>query len=569
MMRPTAILLGASLFHAHGGRVQRRSLKLGSGRPTTKEVAGIPIFNYQLSHMDGPQVAAVQDWVVVFQPGTTDDDIQALCTPLGKACEMVGHPDGGGMPFLRLQGSEAALEDFLVTAGKSAKYVEPDSMTFKIPDFEDSFSDSDSASTAAQLQSWTWGLERIAAPDRATTGRGTHVYVLDTGVRVTHREFEGRAIPLADSTSGVTVPCAGDQACAADLDGHGTHCAGTVGGAKVGVAPGAYIYGMKVFADDGRGSWSWLYGALDFVVTNGMHPAVGSMSLGSKGNVMGIKDSIDAAVAAGVTVVVAAGNENDDACNYSPGFVSSAIAVGSSDSTDRRSWFSNYGSCVDIWGPGGAILSAGHKSDTDTKTLSGTSMACPHVAGAAALLLQEDPSLTPADIRDILLSRASVEFLTGLKEGDTNKLLYVGASPAPSTTTPAPTPAGPCGSNAFGPNPDGDCRCYDPQRCYMNGAMGCNYSATAERGWLNNYSFGLSCSDCACGDVTTPAPTPAPACPSRSTGPRANGDCRCIDPEQCYENGVKGCTYSATASRGWLNNWFFLYNCTGCACGPA
>jgi len=532
---------------------------MGSMEPTTKEVAGIQILNYQLANLAiGAQAAALQDWVVVFQPGTKDDKIQSLCTPLGKACEMVGHPDGGGMPFLRLQGSEADLHDLLVIAGKSAKYVEPDSTMSKIPDFEDALGD-----TAMQLP---WGLERIAAPDRATTGQGAHVYVLDTGVRVSHREFEGRAVPAADTTSGVNVPCAGDQACAPDLDGHGTHCAGSIGGNQFGVAPGANLYSIKVIADDGRGSWSWLYAALDFVVTDGNKPAVASMSLGSKSQVNGIRDSVDAAVTAGVTVVVAAGNENDDACGYSPAYVPSTISVGSSDSTDRRSWFSNYGSCVDIWGPGSAILSAGHKTDRQSKTLSGTSMACPHVAGAAALLLEANPSLSPAAIRSSLLSRASVDFLVDLKDGDTNKLLYVGASPTPSTT---PRPVGPCGSSAYGPNKNGDCRCWDPLRCYEDGVAGCTYSVTEEKGWRNDYYHSLNCTGCQCGEVTTPAPTPAPSCPSFSTGPSMGGDCRCINPEQCYENGVKGCTYSATASKGWLNNWFFLFNCTGCACGPA
>merc|ERR1712050_430080 len=162
-----------------------------------------------------------------------------------------------------------------------------------------------------------------------------------------------------------------------------------------------------------------------------------------------MKDAVDAATNAGVTVVVAGGNSNRDACGFSPAFVPSAITVGSTDSRDRRSSFSNYGACTNIWAPGSSILSAGHRSDSATATFSGTSMACPHVSGAAALVLGADNSKNPAKVLQELLDNAALDTLSDLKAGDTNAMLYVGAGgapPTPPTPAPAPTPAptGPC-----------------------------------------------------------------------------------------------------------------------------
>merc|ERR1719454_2389424 len=138
------------------------------------------------------------------------------------------------------------------------------------------------------------------------------------------------------------------------------HCAGTAGGSTYGVAPSAQVRSVKVLSDQGSGSWSWSYSALDWLATGGVRPAVASMSLGGSGTQQAMKDAVDAAVASGVTVVVAAGNDNSDACGFSPAYVPSAVTVGSTDSNDARSYFSNYGTCVDIWGPGSSVLSAGH-----------------------------------------------------------------------------------------------------------------------------------------------------------------------------------------------------------------
>merc|ERR1719166_667695 len=170
------------------------------------------------------------------------------------------------------------------------------------------------------------------------------------------------------------------------------------------------------------------------------------MSLGGSGADPGYTTVIDAAVEAGVTIVVAAGNSNSDACNFSPAFAANAITVGSTTSTDSRSSFSNYGTCVQIWAPGSSVVSASSSSDTGTRSLSGTSMACPHVSGAAALVLGVDPSKNSAAVLDELLTDAWYDAISDLRAGDTNALLYLIPGGAPPTTTPVPTPAPPPGT---------------------------------------------------------------------------------------------------------------------------
>merc|ERR1719422_2974819 len=252
-----------------------------------------------------------------------------------------------------------------------------------------------------------WGLVRVGTSRRGRTGDGVTVFILDTGVRVTHQDFGGRGIPTLDMTSGSPVECYGSTSCAADNQGHGTHCAGTAVGSSYGVAPGATVRSIKVLSDQGSGSWSWSYGALDWLASSSIRPAIGSMSLGGSGTQQAMKDAVDAATNAGVTIVVAGGNSNSDACNFSPAFVPNAITVGSTTSRDARSSFSNYGSCTNIWAPGSSILSAGHRSNTATATMSGTSMACPHVSGAAAVLFSANRNLDLAGVEALMKAKAT------------------------------------------------------------------------------------------------------------------------------------------------------------------
>merc|ERR1719251_646273 len=312
------------------------------------------------------------------------------------------------------------------------------------------------------VQAVTWGLNRVAADQRAYTGDGSYVFVLDTGVRSTHVEFGGRASSSLDMSEG-GVECNGDLSCAADNQGHGTHCAGSAAGATFGVAPGAMVRSVKVLGDNGSGSWSWSYGAMDWVATNTQYrPAIASMSLGGSGTQNAMRTAVDSAVNAGVVVVVAGGNENSDACNFSPAFVPSAITVGSTTSRDVRSSFSNYGSCTDIWAPGSDVRSAQHTSDTGTVSFSGTSMACPHVAGGAALVLELNPRYSASQVVNTLLADAATNYITGLYQSDTNKLLYV-ASDAPPPLGSAPPP---------GSNPP-SCPSYCSWFCIGSACSGC------------------------------------------------------------------------------------------------
>jgi len=289
-------------------------------------------------------------------------------------------------------------------------------------------------------------------------------------------------------SSGSLVECNGNLDCAADAQGHGTHCAGSVGGNTYGVAPSAQLRSIKVLSDQGSGSWSWSYSALDYLASSSVRPAVASMSLGGSGQVQGMKDAVDAAVAAGVTVSVAAGNDNSDACGFSPAYVPSAISVGSMTSSDGRSYFSNYGTCVAIWAPGSSVVSASHTSDSGTSTKSGTSMACPHVSGAAALVLGRDGSKGPSAVLSDLMANAERNAISDLNSGDTNALLNVAGEGAP------PSPAGCPSEFSTGPDSDGDCMCNSGSSCYQGGILGCTISyGHKSRGW-----FLPTCYNCAC-----------------------------------------------------------------------
>merc|ERR1719343_1722107 len=283
--------------------------------------------------------------------------------------------------------------------------------------------------------------------------------------------------------------------CALDTNGHGTHCAGTAGGKVYGVAKKATLHAMRVCCGDG----SNIYGGMDFIAQNAIQPAVVTMSLGSYSTPEASRVAVDAVVASGVTVVVSAGNRGTPSCEKSYTFIASAIGVGASTSTNSRASFSNYGECNAIFAPGVSTLSASHTSDTGSSTKSGTSMAAPLVAGATALLLEEDSTRNPENIRELLRSRAQANALARLKAGDPNLLLWVGATPAP---VPAPTPPPPpsvCPEDTTsGPDSDGDCQCNSGLTCYEGGSSGCTFSYTATYGFKSTRWFLPTCSACQC-----------------------------------------------------------------------
>jgi serine protease len=282
----------------------------------------------------------------------------------------------------------------------------------------------------------TWGLDRIDQRDRPLNGTYTYetsasnvnVYVIDTGIRATHTEFGGRV--SADFTA------ISDGNGANDCNGHGTHVAGTIGGATYGVAKAVALHAVRVLDCNGSGSTSGVIAGVDWVTANRILPAVANMSLGG-GASTALDDAVRRSVAAGVTYAIAAGNSNADACSSSPARVSQALTVGSSTNTDVRSSFSNFGTCVDLFAPGSNITSSWNTSDTATNTISGTSMATPHVAGAAALYLANDPGASPSTVHAALVNNASVNKLTSIGTGSPNRLLYTLFGVTPIDTPPA------------------------------------------------------------------------------------------------------------------------------------
>ncbi|GEP38911.1 serine protease [Nocardioides psychrotolerans] len=268
----------------------------------------------------------------------------------------------------------------------------------------------------------TWGLDRSdqrARPVNGSytytrTGAGVRVFVIDTGINGSHTEFSGRVAAGATAIN--------DGRGTTDCNGHGTHVAGTVGGTRYGIAKGATLVPVRVLDCQGSGSNSGVIAGMDWVAGQTGGARVANMSLGGPADAA-TDAAVQRMVSSGVTVVVAAGNENQNACNVSPSRATNAITVGATTSTDARSSFSNYGSCVDIFAPGSSITSAWIGSTTATNTISGTSMASPHVAGAAALILEASPSASPATVASTLIANSTTGVVTGAN-GSPNRLLF-------------------------------------------------------------------------------------------------------------------------------------------------
>jgi serine protease len=357
-------------------------------------------------------------YIVVFKP-------DAIAAPVGiarngvlakaaenAAVDMVARNGGELKMMFRhalqgmvLKGDEAMVARML--RDPRVAFIEEDAMSYP---------------TATQSGA-TWGLDRI--DQRALPLNGSYVYdytasnvrayVIDSGILSSHSQFSGRMLPGYSAIN--------DGRGTTDCNGHGTHVAGTIGGSTHGVAKSVRLVPVRVFGCTGGSANSTIIAGIDWVRVNHVKPAVANMSLGGPAS-----SAIDTATNnlsnAGVTVVVAAGNDNQNACNYSPARAAGAITVGSTASNDARSSFSNYGACLDLFAPGSSITSAWYTSTSATNTISGTSMASPHVAGAAALYLGRYPSSSPATLRSWLTNNATTGRVTNAMTGSPNRLLY-------------------------------------------------------------------------------------------------------------------------------------------------
>jgi aqualysin 1 len=362
-------------------------------------------------HPFGPSKPIMGDYIVVFKDN--------VANPSAAAANLVA---AGGGRLLHtytsaIKGFAATLPEAAVQAlqnNPNVDYIEQDQ----------------TVSLSTTEGSATWGIDRIdqlSLPLSTTynydkTGAGVYAFIIDTGIRADHTEFTGRVLAGFNSVS--------DNNGTNDCNGHGTHVSGTVGGTTYGVAKDVKLIPVRVLNCRGSGSWSGVIAGIDFAANDSRRPAVANMSLGG-----GLSASVNAAVAGasgkGVTMAVAAGNETADACGSSPASEPSAITVGATTSTDARASYSNFGTCVDIFAPGSAITSAWNTSSTSTNTISGTSMATPHVTGVAALVTQANQvdvvapiGFGPADIAAIVISNAAANRISSPGTGSPNLFLY-------------------------------------------------------------------------------------------------------------------------------------------------
>lgn len=375
------------------------------------------------------QKAIPGQYIVVFAPGTND---------VAERARQLASRHGGEL----LHTYQHALQGFAARFSAQAAgalennpnvaYVEQDRAVHAI---------------ATTQSGATWGLDRsdqrsLPLSDSYTynaTGAGVHAYILDTGINTSHSDFGGRA--------SVGYDAIGDGQKGQDCNGHGTHVAGTVGGSTWGIAKGVSLVAVRVLDCEGAGTTSGVIAGIDWVTANAQQPAVANMSLGG-GASSSLDEAVRNSIGSGVQYAVAAGNGNfigreANACNYSPARVQEAMTISATNSSDTKPSWANYGDCVDWFAPGVDITSAWHTGDDATNTISGTSMATPHSAGAAALYLEAHTGASPQQVRDALYSETTKDVVTDARTTNSHLLytLNLGSGGDSGTTNAAPTAA--------------------------------------------------------------------------------------------------------------------------------
>lgn len=391
----------------------------------------------------GPSQADGQ-WIVNFKlapkgfeyyPSSYSETLAAdFCKELPGAagCVFKGGPRWGGIPFVMLTASEAELEaildrynDTIANTFPEVEFVEADTKVLAMPEMEVS-AEPDTMGplpvAGRRRRSLSWGLDRIdslytldgaymvpktggSRSFGADFNMTTEIYVLDTGVRTTHRDFQGRATPALDLTSGCLRECKGDPSCASDMNGHGTHVAAVAAGGDYGVAKSANLHAVKVLDDSGEGWLSWTIAALDYIGRKGRDPAIAVLNAEGAGMSRSMQRAVDMAnLLARITMVVGAGNSGGDACAKHPANMittgsdvgAGTIVFAATTQDDRLAEYSNHGTCIDYLAPGSAILTASHVDDESSVLASGTSLASAHGAGAVALLLASERANSPS-----------------------------------------------------------------------------------------------------------------------------------------------------------------------------